>query len=84
MESEIIHPAKILEWTADLENIQMCLPSTTFFFFAKTSIYVFVVHICKGFLILEINGIKLMNSETRAIIIDDILALLYPKYHWEV
>ena len=41
-------------------------------------------HICKGFLILEINGIKLMNSETRAIIIDDILALLYPKYHWEV
>eukprot|EP00268_Persea_americana_P046363 TRINITY_DN47776_c0_g1_i5.p1 TRINITY_DN47776_c0_g1~~TRINITY_DN47776_c0_g1_i5.p1 ORF type:complete len:149 (+),score=10.18 TRINITY_DN47776_c0_g1_i5:792-1238(+) len=54
------------------------------FFFAKTSIYVFVVHICKGFLILEMNGIKLMNSETRAIIIDDILALLYPKYHWEV
>lgn len=25
-----------------------------------------------------------MNSETRAIIIDDILALLYPKYHREV
>lgn len=55
-----------------------------FIFYAKSSIYVFVVHICKGFLILEINGIKLMNSETRAIISDDILALLYPKYHRKV